>query len=267
LRSKNKQRDFRKGNTASARTRQAKHAILQVLSLDGEAIFKVLMKKTGLSRPALASNLSWLMTHLCISRRIGKEDRREKHYSLTNEGQKLLAKWNYLEKVDTTETLTAEEVMGILQDSVSTLLTLVTSSPVLDISHSEITVEDKETKLNRTVPITCVGQIDNVTMPALSERARKILTNCLSSDVDFESVDKKPVGMAEGLRELLEAVNMVADLRNVDVERLKKVPILTFTFRFNRDDLIQQYEFIKNGEDDFLKDDADHPVLSGKGPR
>jgi DNA-binding MarR family transcriptional regulator len=237
-----------------------------VLSLDGEAIFKVLMKKTGLSRPALASNLSWLKDHQCISLRIDEEDHRKKHYFLTNEGQKLLAKWNFLEKVDTTETLTAEEVMGILQDSISTLLTLVTSSPVLDISQRETTVEDEETKLSHTEPITCIRRIDNVTMPALSERARKILTNCLNSYVDFESVDKKPVGKAEGLKELLEAVNMVADLKNVDIERLRRVPTLTFTFRFNRDNLIQQYELIKKGEDDFLKENPDHLVFLGKGP-
>lgn len=92
--------------------------------------------------------------------------------------------------------------------------------------------------------------IGDIAVPALSEKERQILTNCLRVSVDSRTVDNKPAGLVNSLRELLESVKMVATSKDVDVDRLKKLPNLTFLFQFSRDKLVEEYELIKDGEYD-----------------
>lgn len=263
--SANKKIDFRKGRNSRIRTADAKKAILDTLS-QGDVPFEVIRTKTGLSRPALASNLKWLHKHRMVKRRVEQTDYRVKPYSITDLGRQCLAKQNYIKNIEAMgSSLSGEDAMGLLRESVATLLTLVTSSSMLKIHKSEVAINDKMTGNDQTIPVTCVNQVDeNIIFPVLSEKARRILTNCFHGDIDFQSVDGKPVGLAEALREILEAVNMVAESKDVASERLKNLPKLTFTFRFDSSNLILQHEFIEMGEDDFLKENLGRVLLRNK---
>ena len=280
-------RDFRKGNDAKKRTEEAKQIILNVLSRE-EAIFKVLIAKTGLSRPALTSNLEKLNNEAYVKWRPDPNDHRKGIYSITDDGRKSLAKLNYLKRWEPIESVSVDEGMEIIKELIATTLSLLTlnarvidnlgdnviakneknpaslTSPPFPIRHDHIAVKDKRPSGSLSKVSFRLGQCDdNVVLPALSERGRQVLGGCLEDSVDHRTVDDEPIGLVEAIGELLEAINMVTAMKSVDIERLKRLPNLKFTFRFNRDKLIQQYEFFKNNPD-FLKSDL---VFLGKRRR
>lgn len=61
----------------------------------------------------------------------------------------------------------------------------------------------------------------------------------------------------------MNAINMVNEMKNVDTDHLKKLPNLTITLKFNREKLVQQYEFFKKNPD-YLKKDL---IFLGKSRR
>ena len=51
------------------------------------------------------------------------------------------------------------------------------------------------------------------------------------------------------LTELLEFIKAIASRQEIDTERLKQLPNLTFMFQFDGDKLIEQYEYFKGNRD------------------
>lgn len=236
-------KDYRKGNRASHRKVEAQNAIRKALTY-GERTFKGLLKMTELSRPALASNLEKMHSIGEIERKTDSRDHRVKHYSLTTLGMEKYEKQVDLEALKYMDFLSVGDLMNVLKGSIMKMINAVTymlESPQLRISI-------KNPKKAPHAPTYMVEQKEEVVFPQLRKEECEILDKCLTLSVYSEPVENKEAFLIPTLRKFLESIRSITSSENVDVQRLKKIPNLTFVFRLSRDKLIEQYEYLKKSK-------------------
>jgi DNA-binding MarR family transcriptional regulator len=229
-------KDYRKGNRASHRKVEAQNAIRKALTY-GERTFKGLLKMTELSRPALASNLEEMHSIGEIERKTDSRDHRVKHYSLTTLGMEKYEKQVDLEALKYMDFLSVGDLMNILKGSIMKMINAVTymfESPQLRISISD-------SKKVSHAPTSMVEQKEDVVFPQLRKEECEILDKCLTLSVYSEPVENEGTTLLSTLGEFLESIRSITSSESVDVQRLKKIPNLTFVFRLDRDKLIEQY--------------------------
>lgn len=233
-------KDYRKGTRPSVRKTDAQNAVRRALS-KGEATFGNLLQKTGLSRPALASNLKELHVVGQVERKTDNQDYRITHYSLTAKGIQAYKKQTDLESIEDSEVLSLGDVVGIIKKSMMQWMNVVTyiyDSPQLRIS-------DEDPRKNPNAPTYVIERKDKELFPELGEEEREILGRCLTFSFYAQTPEDKKIDLLPALKELLKQVKSVASSESIDVPRIKKLPNLTFIFQFKSDKLIEQYEYRK----------------------
>lgn len=240
---KKEKKDYRKANRRSHRKVEAQNAIRKALTY-GERTFEGLLKMTELSRPALASNLKEMHSIGEVERETDSKDHRVKHYSLTAKGLKKYEKQEDLEALRYMDFLSVGDLVNILKGSIMKMINAVTymfESPQLRISFSDPRkVPDAPTYL--------AERTDSPIFPQLRKEECEILDKCLTLSVYSEPVENEETTLLSTLEEFLESIRSITSSESVDVQRLKKIPNLTFVFRLSRDKLIEQYEYLKKSK-------------------
>jgi DNA-binding MarR family transcriptional regulator len=253
--SKRRKKDFRRGDRASLRKDEAQSAIRKALSY-GEACFGDLLEKTGLSRPALASNLKEMHRKREIERRKDHEDYRITHYSLTAKGTKAYEKQKDLDSLRDMEALSMTGLMNIIKASMMNLMDAVTyvcESPQLVVSRGDqkkqkegppklfINVSDQKKRIEGQD--YAIWQNESPVFPQLNDEEREILNRCLAISVYSRTTENETRATIPTSTELLGFIRAIASRQEIDIERLNQLPNLTFMFQFQGNKLLEQYNY------------------------
>jgi DNA-binding MarR family transcriptional regulator len=179
--------------------------ILEALK-DGRKKFGELLVRTGLSRPALASNLKQMCENGAVERESNSEDYRISYYSLTSKG------WNTLRKQEDIAVLGSSEFNVRADD-----FTSLASEDVSKIAEAIAGA------LQKGIDVCIWGPAEN------------ILKECISFSI-YSS--KKPKGKAlENARRFAEIAKsaMLVEIGASSRSELSKIPSVTIVFRFNKD--------------------------------
>jgi DNA-binding MarR family transcriptional regulator len=237
-------KDYRIGKSSSKRTVEAQSAIREALRR-GKETFGELRTETELSPPALASNLKKMYKDVEVDRKTDSEDYRVTRYSLTDKGLKQYGKQKDLENLKEMESISVRDVMDIIKGQMAFLLNAV--AYVADSPRLIGTLDGKPPQLSAS-PVILEG-VGDIALPQLREEERDVLGKCLRVSVYSRTVENKDAGFIEALKELLALVKQVAASEDVDTERLKRLPNLTFMFQLDRGLLIRHYEYLKKARE------------------
>jgi len=208
--------DFRIGNRASQRTAEAMNAIREVLS-QGDATFGVLLEKTGLSRRALASNLKRLVKMGELKRWVDEKDRRVMHYSLEDLGWERYRQQKVSQVLRQTESTPLGFIMGVIVEYVAAAL--IAASRVTELERY---MKDKGDKL-----------------PKLTKVEEAMFLGSLQGRIYACNNKNENVGLFEALKEFLAMTKLVIARKDINLELLKGLPNIIFTFEFSRDKFIE----------------------------
>src|SRR5271157_384768 len=249
---KNK-RDYRTGKDANKRTAAVQNAIREALKR-GKETFGDLLVETGLSRPALAVNLKKLHEGGEVERRTDRKDYRITRYSLTVKGGRAYEKQKDLDSLKDMEVLSMTGLMDIIKDSMMNLINAVTyvyESPQLVVSVSNqkkqiegppklsINVSDQKKQIEGQD--YAIWEKESPIFPQLNDEDHEILDRCLAISVYSRTAENEIRAMIPTLKELLGFIKAIASRQEIDIERLKQLPNLTFMFQFQGDKLLEQY--------------------------
>ena len=236
-------KDYREGTRPSRRRVEAKNAIREAL-VHSKGTFGGLLEKTELSRPALASNLKKMYREEEVERQTDSKDYRITHYLLTNKGRREYGKQKDLEALKQMEFLAVGDLMETLKGSMIKLINSVTY--VMEAPQLRISI--KNPKKAPHAPTYMFERKEEAVFPQLRKEDFEVLDKCLTLSVYSESVENKGAFLIPTLRKFLESIRSITSSESVDVQRLEKIPNLTFVFRLSRDKLIEQYEYLKKSK-------------------
>jgi DNA-binding MarR family transcriptional regulator len=246
-------KDYRMGNSADKRTVEAQSAIREALKR-GRETFGDLRIETGLSRPALATNLKKMYKSGEVERKTDSNDYRITRYSMTVKGGQAYEKQKDLESLKDMEVLSMTGLMNIIKGSMTNLIDAVTyvyESPQLVVSLGDqkkqiegppkllINVSDQKKQIEGKNYAT--WQKESPIFPQLNDEEREILDRCLAISVYSRTAENEARAMIPTLKELLGFIKAIASRQEIDIERLKQLPNLTFMFQFQGDKLLEQY--------------------------
>jgi len=208
--------DFRIGNRASRRTEEAMNVIREVLS-QGDATFGVLLKKTGLSRRALALNLKRLVKMGELKRWVDEKDHRKRYYSFEDYG------W---------ERYRQQKVSQILRQAELTPLGFI-MDVIVEYVAAALIAASKVTELERHMK----GKGDK--LPKLTKVEEAIFLGSLRGRIYTCNNKNENVGLFEALKEFLAMTKFVVARKDINLELLKGLPDIVFVFEFSRDKFIE----------------------------
>jgi DNA-binding MarR family transcriptional regulator len=208
--------DFRRGNRASQRTEEAMNVIREVLSR-GDATFGVLLEKTGLSRRALASNLKRLVKMGELRRWVDEKDRRVRHYSLEDLGWERYRQQKVSQILRHTELTPLEFIMDVIVEYVASAL--IAASKVTELERH---MERKGDKL-----------------PKLTKVEEAMFLGSLQGRIYACNNKNENVGLFEALKEFLAMTKLVIARKDINLELLKGLPNIVFTFEFSKEKFIE----------------------------
>ena len=206
-------RDFRDGSSARARMSESIKAIREALSL-GELTFGKIMIKTGLSKPALSSNLAKMIEKGEIKKREDPSDSRLRYYSLTKEGWKEFYK-NPIEEI-------VSRIDNVIADYLAC---------AVDIAAIKQSGEDK-----------------NVVFPQLNAIGVEVLTKCLTGQIYGLTVNNERVGFLEPLKEFMTQIKMLSDYKGIDNAKINQLSDVHFDFVLEKERFVELIETIKKYE-------------------
>jgi DNA-binding MarR family transcriptional regulator len=254
--------DYRIGKDASKRTGDAQNAIREALK-HGKETFGELKAETGLSAPALAANLKKLYEGGQIERKTDRKDYRITRYSLTVNGGRAYEKQKDLESLKDMEVLSMTGLMDIIKASMMTLMNAVTyvyESPQLVASLGDrkkqkegppklfINVSDQKKRIEGQE--YAILQSESPVFPQLNDEEREILRRCLGISVYSRTTENETRAAIPTLTELLGFIKAIASRQEIDIERLKQLPNLTFMFQFQGNKLLEQYNYRRKTRSD-----------------
>lgn len=198
--------DLRWGKSPFKRKQSAQNLIIEAL-LDGKKKFKELREITGLSDPALASNLKELHQNGYVAREVDPNDFRITYYSLTPDGLKMAQQQEDL-------VFLGNSRLDVKADDFATLA----SEDIVKIA------EGISTALKYTFQKSLVCTIEKV--------SNYIPPECVSFSI-YSSGRRTPKGM----RRLAEVAKtaLLAEMVRLDKRELRKLPNICIIFRFNKD--------------------------------
>jgi DNA-binding MarR family transcriptional regulator len=211
-------KDYRKYGP-SYRKIKAQNMIRDAL-IKGEKRFSELLVETGLSRPALWSNLVELEEKGEIESKVDSSDLRVKHYFLTEKGINAYKRQKDLEHLSSFKYFPCS--MGEFIQSMGALFR--------DFMFAYGYAVD------RAYP--------DETIPRLKEESQNILAKCVTFSFYFEEdlgEDENPYQVfRQTLKEYAQAAASVASSHDVDVEQLKRLRNLLFAFKLDKERLINE---------------------------
>jgi DNA-binding MarR family transcriptional regulator len=247
--------DYRIGKSASKRKAGAQSAIREALKR-GKETFGELLAETGLSRPALAANLKKMYEGGEVERKTDRKDYRVTRYSLTVKGGRAYEKQKDIDSLREMEVLSMTGLMDIIKGSMMNLMDAVTyvyESPELVVSLGDrekqkegppkmfINVSDQKKRIEGHE--YAIWQKDRPVFPQLNDEEHEILDRCLAISVYSRTAENERRATIPTLTELLGFIKAIASRQEIDIERLKQLPNLTFMFQFQGDKLLEQYNY------------------------
>ncbi|MGQ9507224.1 MAG: hypothetical protein ACUVTB_05125 [Candidatus Bathycorpusculaceae bacterium] len=223
---KDRKIDFRKGNRASLRTKEAKEAIREALAKEanGVSTFVNLLNVTGLSRRGLSSNLKRLLKSGEIKRCIDGKDRRKKPYSLTDHG------WRMYRQQEVSEILKRVELMA-LGDIMDIVIKTISSALMATVKVTEVEKSCEKTAL-----------------PQLTRFERVLFESCFTGHVYALNANNEVTPYFESLKELVAIVKLMVAKKEINVELLRGLSDIIFESRLSINKLIELYDGIKKGQ-------------------
>lgn len=190
--------------------------ILEAL-MKGEKRFSDLLVETRLTRPTLASNLDKLQKKGYVKKDVGSEDHREKLYSITEKG---VNAYNWQRDIEQLSLLRyfPVSVKGLMQ---------VLGAVFRDLLYVYGGVAEFLRLTN--------------SVPPVNKRAQEILGKCVSLSIYVEASEKERVEPLQVLKEFVQFAVSLASSQDIDLQRLKRLPNLSFVFQFNSDKLMEEY--------------------------
>jgi len=200
-------KDYRWGMAPLERRQNSENLIMEALK-EGKKRFKSLLEITGLSRPALASNLKRLCQNGYLKREVDPEDYRVTYYSLTEEG------WNRLKQQEEIVFLGSSE-LNLKADNFADI----------QMEGFKMIAENVAEALN---------QVFKEGMICTIERIMDIPPDCVSFSIYSRKRRKASVKGARRLAEVAKSAMLVA-IGTLNKRELKGIPEVSIVFRFNKD--------------------------------
>jgi len=215
--------DFRKGNSASRRTIEAKRAIREALA-QGSLTFGGILRRTGLSKRGLSRNLDELSKEGEIRRWKDTKDRRKIFYALTERGWKKYRQQKVLEILRRAESTSLGDIIDVIIENVANAI----------IAAAEITKFEQRRRL-----------WEDAILPKLTKYEVAVFDGCLEGRVYACIRKNEIVSYFDALKEFLTAIKLVAAKKDIDIEFLRGLPEIHFEFKFSKNKLIEIYKLIK----------------------
>jgi len=219
-------KDYRRVNGGPSEGKVEAQNMIRAVLIEGEKRFSDLLVETGLSRPALSSNLKELEEKREIGARVGSSDFREKYYFLTGNGINAYKRQKDIEKLS---------LFKYFPCSVGKLMQM------LGVSFRDLAYVYGHA-IDYAYP-------DDV-IPPIKKEAQNIIEKCVTFSFYFEedlSDGENPYKVfRQTLKEYAQVATSLASSQRVDVEHLNRLRNLLFVFKLDRDKLIDEY--LKRGK-------------------